>query len=288
MQDRISKLTADLAHGCSLMSEEKVEVKRRQRIMAQENRERAEHQRRIDEARYKERQTAKTQREESLANALYTVKVETLRDEKYRQQIRETAPEIRELEAQLASGYMTKELKAQIASREAAHMTETENKRLTSQSMAEDRTRLAEQEREATIRKHEKSKQYQAELDDQLAEAERAKGAAYEQFLREKQIIDDIVAKIHADDAAEGESALRAKMASRKEIDEFKASQDAYRKQEEARRKEEERIASVQKAELDDRDAGEKQAKRERLEAMEKLQAEMAAKVSCNHHPIHR
>jgi hypothetical protein len=54
----------------------------------------------------------------------------------------------------------------------------------------------AEKEAEEYCRKLE----YRAELQDQMICAERLKQAAYEDFLREKKILDDVVRRIHDED----------------------------------------------------------------------------------------
>ena len=57
--------------------------------------------------------------EERMAKELERIKLEDQRDEKMRQQIRETSLELRELEAKLKAAYMNKELAAQRAEKEA-------------------------------------------------------------------------------------------------------------------------------------------------------------------------
>ena len=55
----------------------------------------------------------------------------------------------------------------------------------------------------------ESSKMYQQQLEYQLAEQEDAKRAAYEEFLKEKLLIDEIVRKIYDEDLREAEDRLK-------------------------------------------------------------------------------
>jgi hypothetical protein len=64
------------------------------------------------------------------------LETEQLRDEKYRAQIRETAPELRELEAKLRAGYTSKELQNQITQRVSHKEEETRQLRETARELA--------------------------------------------------------------------------------------------------------------------------------------------------------
>ena len=58
------------------------------------------------------------EREEAIARELKRLKLEKIRDEKLRQQIRLESAELRELESKLNAAYMTKEREAQIREKE--------------------------------------------------------------------------------------------------------------------------------------------------------------------------
>lgn len=57
--------------------------------------------------------------EQKLAEELETLRLDQIRDEKMRQQIRENSYELRELEEKLKAAYMNKERAAQIAEKKA-------------------------------------------------------------------------------------------------------------------------------------------------------------------------
>lgn len=66
--------------------------------------------------------------------------------------------------------------------------------------MEEEYKRALEVEKEKEMQRWEESVRYQEQLEKQLAEKERLKQEAYEEFLKEKLMIDEIVRKIYEED----------------------------------------------------------------------------------------
>lgn len=66
--------------------------------------------------------------------------------------------------------------------------------------MEEEYKRAIEVEREKDVKRWEESVRYQEQLENQLLEKERRKQQAYEEFLKEKLMIDEIVRKIYEED----------------------------------------------------------------------------------------
>ena len=66
--------------------------------------------------------------------------------------------------------------------------------------MEEEYKRALEVEREKEFKRWEESVRYQEQLENQLLEKERRKQEAYEEFLKEKLMIDEIVRKIYEED----------------------------------------------------------------------------------------
>merc|ERR1712167_368243 len=83
--------------------------------------------------------------------------------------------EIRELEAKINAAYMNKERASQVKQNEAARKA---------------------------------ARRLQADLENQLVEKEKNAQLAYEQFLKEKQMIDDVVKKIEMEDAQSKQDAI--------------------------------------------------------------------------------
>jgi hypothetical protein len=69
------------------------------------------------------------------------------------------------------------------------------------------------------------------QLDAQLAEEEARKVAAYEQFMKDKSMIDEIVQRIHAEDASAAHDEAERKLSNRRDMDEFEQQQAEYRLQ---------------------------------------------------------
>ncbi|GFO29220.1 meiosis-specific nuclear structural protein 1-like [Plakobranchus ocellatus] len=148
------------------------------------------------------------EQEENLARELERVKFEQLKDEKMRQQIRETSLELRELEAKLRAGYMNKERAAQMAEREAVKYDEMKRESEIARHMKEQNERAENAEQQRELERYKEMVRYQQELERQLEEQETKKQQAYEEFLKEKLMIDEIVRKIYEED--QSSASLRA------------------------------------------------------------------------------
>lgn len=66
--------------------------------------------------------------------------------------------------------------------------------------MNRDSERAAAEQKKLEQRRHEELVQYQRQLEQQLMERERKRQEAYEEFLKEKLMVDEIVRKIYEED----------------------------------------------------------------------------------------
>lgn len=66
--------------------------------------------------------------------------------------------------------------------------------------MKEEYERVIKEESSAELRQNKEKIMYQQELEKQLEEQERRKQDAYEEFLKEKLMVDEIVRKIYEED----------------------------------------------------------------------------------------
>lgn len=66
--------------------------------------------------------------------------------------------------------------------------------------MKEEYDRFLKEEMSVELRRNQDKKMYHQELDKQVEEQEKKKQEAYEEFLREKLMIDEIVKKIYEED----------------------------------------------------------------------------------------
>lgn len=124
-----------------------------------------------------------------------------LREEKMRQAIRENSYELRDLEQKINCAYMNKERSLQIKEKELMKQQKKEEDAQLIVVMAQTLERDKEEEMEKERAAVQRSIKYQQELHQQLNEIEHKKHAEYEQFLKEKHMIDEAVRKIQEEDA---------------------------------------------------------------------------------------
>ncbi|XP_010217626.1 PREDICTED: meiosis-specific nuclear structural protein 1 [Tinamus guttatus] len=209
-----------------------------------------------------------------LAAELARLNREKQKDEKMRQQVRENSLELRELEKRLKSAYMNKERAAQIAEKEAIEYEKMKREAEIAQKMREEYDRVTKEESSAELRRNKEKRMYQQELEKQLEEQERKKQDAYEEFLKEKLMIDEIVRKIYEEDQMEKQLKLEKMRATQAYIEEFKKEQALWRRRKREEMEEENRkiveFANMQRQREEDRMAKvrESEEKKQRLQSM--------------------
>ncbi|KAM8804412.1 meiosis-specific nuclear structural protein 1 [Eudromia elegans] len=214
------------------------------------------------------------EQEERLAAELARLNRERLKDERMRQQVRENSIELRELEKRLKSAYMNKERAAQIAEKEAIQYEKMKREAEIAQKMREEYERVTKEESCAELRRNKEKIMYQQELEKQLEEQERKKQDAYEEFLKEKLMIDEIVRKIYEEDQMEKQLKLEKMRATQAYIEEFKKEQALWRRRKREEMEEENRkiveFANMQRQREEDRMAKvrENEEKKQRLQSM--------------------
>ena len=187
--------------------------------------------------------------------------------------------ELRELEAKLRSAYVAKERQAQMAEKEALKFDSLlEDAEIVKRMKAE--AERAELEQAAIAQtKHQEMAQYKQDLHRQLEERERSKQAQYEEFLREKLLIDEIVRKIHEEDARELERKMLARQATREYVAEFQKAREAWKEAERERMEAENRRIVAYARVQQERDDYAKAAKKAREQALEQLQQHLFEKI---------
>ena len=138
--------------------------------------------------------------EQAVAVELQKMRDMTIRDEKMRQQLCDTEPEIRELRAKLDAGYVRREVQSQITENVQQRDETLRLKQETGRMLETQRAQWEDDELVNAKDKFVKTKVYSSDLDAQLAEEEARKVEAYEQFIKDKQMIDEIVNRIHDED----------------------------------------------------------------------------------------
>lgn len=117
-------------------------------------------------------------------------------DERMAQEIRENNQKLRELESRIRAAYVSKALKLQLAEREKQRLVEklrTENDiQRMKQKLHEDTER--ERQRKDVLRL--KQEKHRTELLEQISDKQFKRKLLYEEFLKEKIVIDEILAQI--------------------------------------------------------------------------------------------
>ncbi|NWV63890.1 MNS1 protein, partial [Malurus elegans] len=165
--------------------------------------------------------------------------------------------ELRELQSKLNSAYMNKERAAQIAEKKAIYDEKMKWEEEIAQEMKEEYDRFLKEEMSAELRRNEEKKMYHQELNKQIEEQEKKKQEAYEEFLKEKHMIDEIVKKIYEEDQMEKQRKLDKIRETQSYIEEFIKEQAIWRKRKQEEMEEENRkimeFANMQRQREDDR-----------------------------------
>lgn len=278
-EQNVQKLQQDSLIIANAKSDNRVDTKRRLRHFAEENRE-------IELLESLEQESARrlsleTQRaqEEALAQELDALRISAIRDQKMRQQVRDNSVELRELERKLKLAYQSKELGAQMMEHQVTAQTTRQLDATTARIMDQAREQAEREEEEERQRHWERNKHNQAELDRQLQDQERQKQQAYEEFLKEKMMIDEIVNKIYDEDRVATEREMNRKVKTRRELDDFKIQQEAFRQREHEQMEKENMKLMEHAHDMEERDQAVKAQRQERHAATEEIQSRIAAKV---------
>lgn len=261
-------------------SDDRVENKRLLRRIQQENKERQmsdalalAQERKIVTERQREQ-------EERLAKELERCKLEETRDEKLRQQIRGNSVELRELEAKLRAGYVNRERAAQRAEKTARACEIKKRDEEILELMQKEYHKAIEMEKELQQQRWEESVRYHEGLEHQLQEQEKAKQEQYEEFLKEKLMIDEIVRKIYAEDQKELQSRLEKQKATQEYVEEFMKKREDW-KEYERKLMEEENMNIMQFAkEQQSREEARMTQKKQKQEATSAVQQKLSNQLA--------
>lgn len=263
-EDFLKNLKDDSVIRANVASETRVADKRFIRLLQQQETERNMEEAILKAEQNRRQAEAQLAQEEKMAKELEAIKLEKLRDEKMRQQIRDNSLELRELEAKLKAGYMNRERAAQIAEREAIKVANMERDADIAKLMKVEHERAEEAETVKELDRWQESVRYQQELERQLEEKELKKQSAYEEFLKEKLMIDEIVRKIYEEDQREQEMRLEKQQATQHFIEEFKQKREEWKRLERERLEEENKkileFADMQQLRENDRMAKQQEA----------------------------
>ncbi|XP_012657246.1 meiosis-specific nuclear structural protein 1 [Otolemur garnettii] len=183
--------------------------------------------------------------------------------------------ELRELEKKLKAAYMNKERAAQIAEKDAIKYEQMKRDAEIVKIMMAEQERVIKQENAAEEKRSRVKAQYYLDLEKQLEEQEKKKQEAYEQSLKEKLMIDEIVRKIYEEDQLEKQQKLEKKITTRRYIEEFQKEQALWRKKKREEMEEENRkiieFANLKQQREEDRMAKIQENEEKRLQRQNEL-----------------
>jgi hypothetical protein len=168
--------------------------------------------------------------EEKLEQQLAQIQAENARkqyhDRKIRQQIRENNQELRELEGRLRSAYVSKALDLQRKQRDALRVTEKLVEQQENEEMEKARQLHLEQLRRDQENEKMKKIKLREELTQQIISAHQKNQLLYEQFLKEKAYLDEIVNRLQEELMLEIERKIKAKERTKKDMEAFRIARE--------------------------------------------------------------
>ncbi|XP_063697301.1 meiosis-specific nuclear structural protein 1-like [Culicoides brevitarsis] len=178
-----------------------------------------------------QQQKQEYEKQKAISDELYERERQKFLDEKLRQQIRESNQELRELESQLKAAYVAKGLAAQLREREALALQEKLN--LQNEMREMEKARISneqfwQQERE---RDAEKKRELQKALHEQIINSRLKHQVIFEEFLKEKRYLDEIVKRIQDEQMEEIQRKMMRKERTKQEMDEFRKAKERFQEQ---------------------------------------------------------
>lgn len=258
-------------------SEVRVETMRRARSAAAETRDLYIDYSYVKGEQDKERRTRVAQFEENLADELARRKAEQLREEMDRRRICDGSEDLRALKERLHAAKVNKERAMQLLDKEVRK----ENSRIVDHKIAEhmenERLENVELEHKLNIEKLRQRERVKAINQDQIAQKESQRVQALNEYLKEKDQVQELVDKIAEEDALESAAKHQQQEETRRVLKQFVIEQKQIQEaQEEADRLENERIEAHAQA-MRDREAR-LQAEKDEIERkkQEVLKAQLA------------
>ncbi|KAJ1514132.1 mannosyl-oligosaccharide alpha-1,2-mannosidase [Coelomomyces lativittatus] len=234
-EDLLKKLNQDKILQNQFKSDDLIERNRKLKLYQQCDEERAMIQAINQEKKDKELREQQRQHEELLLQELQRARDEKLREEKIRQSIRTSSYELRELQQKLDQGYMNKVRKNQMELKaiEKLHLMAEEKHFAESiqQQLDEAQKEVDQHTKEAFQKSHE----YKVSLEAQLEEKSLQKQLEIERFLKEKALVDQLIAKIQEEDVMAMKRKYRQQSETRQFIEDYLAKREAWLAQDKLR-----------------------------------------------------
>lgn len=250
-------------------SDVRIEAKRWKHRINQQQEEIAAIEKIEREAEEKAHREILREQDEQLSAAIFDMKSQKLAEETNARRICEESEELKELKEKLRAAKISKVRATQLEERELIERQNLTQDRAMDMMMENDRRAAADREADEAQRKYIVGMQSRSVLQNQIAERQTKKKEAYEAFLREKAMVDDIVQGIEEEDKAK-------MLAQRVKQEELKGNIRAYLEDRESWRQEEKKREEDELKKVQEYNA--KQAKRHE-EMMVKKKAVADAQV---------
>jgi len=244
-------------------SETSVENKRRSRVAATE-----QHELFMDYTYTKSQQDEERRRrvakfEENLADELAQRKAAHLREEMHKRRICDGSEELRALKERLHAAKVNKERAQQLLDLEVRKESDRLHEHRIAEHMENERLNQGELDHKLTAEKNKQRERVKAINQQQIAQKEVAKVEALQEYMKEKEQVDDLVAKIVKEDELEAAAREEKKLESQQMLRAFMVEQKQKQQElEQAERDEAEKIEQYarDKRAREEREAAEKEA----------------------------
>ncbi|KAF7232108.1 hypothetical protein EG68_08418, partial [Paragonimus skrjabini miyazakii] len=217
--------------------------------------------------------------DESISRELSRIKNEQLCEEKLREQIRRESHELRALESKLREAYTARELLAQMAEKRALAYDQMAEEALYAHHVnLEQGSEKLQREQEDQARKAAKER-LRAQLELQLNEQEQARQIAFGEFLKDKQMVNEVVQRIQREDKIERDKHEKLKEIIKADIAEQQSLRITYKKLEQAELNKEEEAIKAYVAQKDMEKRTVEEDKKARQQAVEHLQEKLGKEL---------
>lgn len=174
----------------------------------------------------RKRRDEKLQLDQELAKEEMMKIRQRFHEEKMRQQVRENNQELRELESKLRMAYVLKGLSAQMKEKDVLKTVEKLEKQEELKAFEEQQRKHIEEQKKKFEAEKEKKRKLGEELKNQIITAHQQHQILYEQFLKEKALIDEIVVRVQQELFKEAERKIKAKHQSMRDMEAFRIAKN--------------------------------------------------------------
>ncbi|CAL8125771.1 unnamed protein product [Orchesella dallaii] len=190
--------------------------------------------------REKERRRGQICTEENFAAAMREMKDEEVRESAFRKQLKNCAPEIRELERQIRRAYYAKTLYAQRLEGDALKLEEKVRERDSYEMMLEQLEKFDQDERDKIQANFVKKKEYLTALKNQMEDVGSKMATKMDEMSKDKAMIDEIINTIKQEELQDLMEKVGKVKLYQSEINHFLVSREAHRERERQREDQEE------------------------------------------------